>query len=930
MHRKKKYIIFADHRIRYMNKKLSIFLLFWCGLFNLSAQDVFFRTVSVEDGLSNNYIRKIYRDSRGFIWLGTLNGLDRYDGLSFKSYIAAHEQKGTVYDLLETTDAFLWVGTDQGLWKLDYDDEQLYPIDLGINCKVQCLTAGAEGMLLAGTNRGLFVISDQKVLSHILLEETRQGSANDILGIYQDEEQKCWIATSSGLFLCDYSGKLPQIIRYQTEITNNFKNIVKKGPIIFLGAFESGIAKFDIRSQRFTKSIDVGNEPVLFLSGDGKDYLWVGTDGGGLKKVSVSSNSVIESFTHRPQYQGYIGSNAVYSALEDNGTLWVGTYSAGLSYSIKKLFHTYSFDDFTTRQKHIRSFLVNGQEKLVGTREGFIYIDETRKINKTFREGQPGSEHLLSNTVTSIFPYQQKYLLGTLKGLSIFDTQKLSIERFDDHPIFSSGSVYGFTTDKNGNLWMATFNGVICYSSSEGVVKQFTMTNSALNHSMVHSIKADSRERIWIGTKDGVCFYDSSSDSIKSVPILPVSVNNCKITQIYEDRNANIWFCTETDGLYTVNSDLTMYEHYSTDHHLPDKAVTSIMEDDMGFFWVATHKGLARCTFVDKKCQTFWLSDGLPGLMFNPGACYYDRSENRLWWGNESGLVYCDINDVNTNRSLPPVQFIRFFVNGKNINAGEAPLERTIDRCSEIKLSKSQNSFGFDFVALNYIFPNDNIFETLLDGYDRKWQTLERGQTSVHYSDIPPGRYTFRIRLAEYPETEKNVKINVKRSWAVVFWLIPIITLLGVWLWYWKMLRILIRKQKIYARRKSASKDLGSDKKPAKDSKDKYQALLKLMVEKKPFLDPDLKISYLATALKCSPAELSQLFKTEIQQNFSDFVNHYRVEEFKQRVARREHEKYTLLALSEQCGFSSRSSFFRIFKNMTGVTPTEYLRQGQK
>jgi ligand-binding sensor domain-containing protein/AraC-like DNA-binding protein len=889
----------------------------------LSAQEIFFRTVSVEDGLSNNFIRKIYRDSRGFIWLGTLNGLDRFNGLSFKPYIAADGQKGNVYDLLETSPDFLWVATDQGLWALNYDDEKLYPFELGTDCKVQCLAKGAGDRLLVGTTQGLFVISGQKVQLHILPGET---GANVVWGICPDEAQTCWLATTAGLFRCDYSGSQPQVIRYQKEGSNPYRAIVKVGPAIFLGTHGEGVIKFDIRSQQFTKYINVGNEHVLYMSGDGKDHLWVGTDGGGLKKISVSANSIVASYSHHSQNPASIGSNAVYSALDNNGTLWVGTYSTGLSYSISKLFHTWSFENFSTRHNHIRSFAVNGHEKLVGTRDGFIYIDENRNIIKTFKEGLPGCEHLLSNTIISIYPYGQKYLLGTLRGLSVFDTQKQTIARFDNHPLFASSSFYGFTADRNSHLWMATFNGVVRYSLPERSVKQYTTLNSTLKHNIVHCIKTDSKDRIWIGTKTGVCFYDPASDSIRSVSILPASVDNCKITHIYEDRNTNIWFCTETDGLYTVNSDLTMCEHYTTDNHLPDKSVTSIMEDDLGFFWVATHKGLARCTFVDNKCHTFWLSDGLPGLMFNPGACYYDRQASRLWWGNESGLVYCDTKDVNTGNPLPHVQLIRFYINGKEIITGDTPLNRAIDRCTEIKLSHTQNSFGFDFVALNYIYPNDHTFETQLDGYDREWFMLDKGRTSAQYSNIGAGKYVFRVRLAGHPETEKSIRITIKRSWNVALWLIPIIALFGAWLWYWKRLRVLIRKQKIDAKRKAARKEPHT-KALSKANQERHQTLLRLMEEKKPYLDPDLKSAYLATALKCTPAELSQIFKTSLQQSFSDFVNGYRIEEFKQKVARHEHEKYTLLALSEQCGFSSRSSFFRIFKNIAGVTPAEYLKQ---
>lgn len=907
--------------------KLFLCILFLCHLSVFPAQDAFFRTVTVENGLSNNFIRKIYKDNRGYIWLGTLNGLDRFDGLSFKSYINSQHPLGNVYDLLETSPDFLWVATDHGLWQLNYDDEQLYQNNLVGDVRVLCLAKGFDDQILVGTSQGLFVLSG-KTSRLILPDESQPDKANIVWDIYADNSQSCWLATSSGLYHCNYANESPQITRYQRAESQTFWSVVAIGPNLFLGTHGDGLIKFDIRSGLFTKYMEteIGNDNILYLSSDENDHLWVGTDGSGLKKIFVSGNTVAASYTHRPQDPFSIGSNAVYAFLKDQDMLWIGSFSSGLSYSIKKVFHTYSYGAFSTRDNHIRSFALRRHEKFLGTRDGFIYINEDKQIVGTYQEKQPGCEFLYSNTILSVFPFEGKYLLGTIKGLSVFDPENLSISKFHSDPIFKTASFYSFTTDRNKHLWMATFNGVICFTPSTGQITQYTSANSALNQNIVHSIKADSTGRIWIGTSTGICFYDPATDAIQSVPVLPATVNSCRITCIYEDRSANIWFCTENDGLYSVNSKLTQYEHYSTDNHLPDKSVSSIMEDDLGFFWVATHKGLVRCTFADNRCHTFWLSDGLPGLMFNPGACYFDRQGNRLWWGNENGLVYGNLKDIHTENSVPPVQLTHFYVNGKDVSSITAFLPKAIDRSTKISLSGSQNSIGFDFIALNYIYPNDNVFETQLDGYEDNWTLLSKGKTAIQYSDLRPGKYVFRVRLTGYPESEKNIEIIVKRSWASLFWLIPLVILLVGWWWSWKKVKVLIRKQKPDNEQKALKKESPVKEHHLKDSQSKQQALLQLMKEKKPYLDPELKISYLATALKCTPAELSQIINTLDQQGFSDFVNTYRVEEFKQKIVNREHKKYTILALSEQCGFSSRSSFFRIFKKIVGVTPTEYLK----
>ncbi|MDR1600861.1 MAG: helix-turn-helix domain-containing protein [Tannerella sp.] len=890
-------------------------------LFTLNGQNNgHFRTVSVEDGLSNNFIRKIYKDSHGFIWVGTLNGLERFDGISFKSYIKPSEQKGDVYDIIETDPSGLWIATSNGLWKLSHGNGQLAKAGVPDGYQVFCLCRDDRERLLAGTSGGFFILSGDSI-THIPLICDAVHYDVRVYGIGFEDTDKCWLATSSGLFFCDYSSRNTRIVRYSYDVTTSFTSLQKTGPHLYLGNRNEGLVKFDILTGQFSEYIDVGNKNILFLTGDNKDNLWVGTDGGGLKKISISKNRVTESYTHDSQDTYSIRSNAVYSFLEDtdNDILWIGTYSTGLSYTINKRFHTYTYNGFSSRNRHIRSFLIKDDKKLIGTRDGFFYIDERTNTIKSFHAGEDG-KFLKSNIITKIFPYGKNFLLGTLDGLCIFDPEQLSIKEFNSDPLFSSGGFYDFTGDDRGAVWMATFKGVIKVSPN-GEPTRYSTGNSSLIENLAHSIRKDSKGRIWVGTKKGVCYYDTVSATFKKVEILPSSIYSCKITYIYEDRNSCLWFCTETDGLYRVDRELTHFEHYTTNHSLPDNAVTGITEDELGYFWVATHKGLVRCTFTDSKYFLYWISDGLPGLMFNPGACYYEHANNRLWWGNENGLVLCDIEQVNKITSTPPVHFTDFYINGKSIQSTADPLLKSVNKNGDIKLSRFQNSFGFDFVALNYLYPNDNIFEVMLEGYDKNWTLLNKGHTSAYYGDIAPGKYTFRVRLSGYPDSEKHLTIIVKQTWTLLTGIILLFVLCLTGIWFWRMLKAL-KRQKNTLKRKMPKE--GS---PAKDYSLQHRALLKLMNEKKPYLDPELKMSHLTAELKCTSKELSLIFKESIKQSFTDFINGYRVEEFKNKIKNHGFDKYTIIALSEQCGFNSRSSFFRIFKKITGITPLEYMKQ---
>jgi ligand-binding sensor domain-containing protein len=346
------------------------------GSLTLKGQNETFHTVSVENGLSNNFIRKIYKDSRGFTWVGTLNGLDRFDGISFKSYTPDNEQEITIYDMIETDPNSLWLGSNNGLWKFNYDSEKLNKTPFSEGKQFLCLGKDSKNNLIAGTSNGFYIISNEQPRFIPLNYHSEQQIT--IQGIYPDDNQTCWLSTSGGLYFCDYSTNEPLMTRYNSNITNNFQAIQKDGPTIYLGTRGFGIIKFDILAKQFTKYIDVGNDNILLLSKDNYNNLWVGTDGGGLIKISISKNKVTGSYRHDIQNTNSIASNAVYSFLEDNDMLWVGTYSNGLSYTINRLFKTYSFGSFSTKNLRVRSLYVRDNDKFIGSRDGFFYINDNK------------------------------------------------------------------------------------------------------------------------------------------------------------------------------------------------------------------------------------------------------------------------------------------------------------------------------------------------------------------------------------------------------------------------------------------------------------------------------------------------------------------------------------------------------------------------
>jgi len=920
-------MVLVSMNVKYMT--LSILLWLPC---RIEAQNVSFHTLSVETGLSNNFVKTIFKDSRGFIWIGTLEGLDRYDGVSLKSYIV-DSTKSSVNDLAQTSDDFLWVATENGLWKLYDETFQFEQVLTGSDFRALSLAKDGNNNLLVGTDCGLYVMSNTTTLHFLLDSSNLRSPSNIITGIVSDGLFSCWISTLSGLFRCDYSSGEPRISTYHahSESYNSFSGIAKIGNCIYLGTKTQGLIKFDVPSKQLTPYIDVGNKFILHVSSDGADRLFIGTDGNGLKIISVKDNTVTASFEYNSQDPSSIRSNAVYSFLETDGILWVGAYSTGLSYSQQKLFHVYTLGNvISTRDRQIRSFAFDKatQTKILGTRDGLIVIDE--KNGEAAHIRRQNNPFLRANIILSIFPFENNYLIGTYGGgVSVYNPTTRIISDFRDESVFQQGCFYGFSADANNNLWFATLEGVYCYFST-GELKQFTTANSSLCGNEVYAVKADSKGRVWFGLAQGLCFFDPTTNDFRPSTDAHLSLKiNTKVTSIYEDKNDNVWFCTEKDGLYSLNSDLGSIKHFSTDGFLPDNSTNSIVEDGQGYYWVALNKGLARCSFNNEQIRLFGLSDGLPGLMFNPNACFFDIYENKLWWGSEKGLVCCQPDRMDNAVSSQPVRLTSFHINGNEVVSGKgSPLLQSIDRCTQIRLNHLQKNIRFGFVALNYVFPNSNIFDVYLSGFEKTWTTLNKGQSEVSYNNLKPGKYIFHIRLSGQPNTERSVIIVIQRPWYTYAALLSVILVVITWLLgrLWRR-RLLDPEADAKQEHDDDTKKLPT--KPSIQAVRKNEtiqkALTTLMEEKKPYLKPDLKVTDLATMLHCQPYELSK-FLHATHHNYSDFVNRYRVDEFMRRCHLQENRKYTLTALSEQCGFSSRASFFRIFKKITGRTPAEYLQ----
>ena len=919
----------APFVIRYLF--MVIMLLLPLSLYSIQQSPVF-RSVTVSEGLSHNTINAIYKDTRGFVWLGTQMGLDRFDGVNVTTYPQFSGR--TVFSIAETDSVNLWVGTDIGLIKFNRKTETVEPIVLdGKSLSVKVVFVSKKGRLLLGSSRGLFLY-ESGVFRKILLDSNALSAVNGLMDIVDGEDDSVWIASNGGLI--HYNMETGRSRVFENNIRgglNYYSCLALMGNTIYLGTANQGMLKFDIGQEVFSIYPQIGNGCIKDLVPVGNDTLYVGINGSGVKIIKASSGQEITSIEHSIQ-EDAICSNAVYSLLKDKNILYIGTYMGGMSYTPTRgnTFSIYSFKDkFDSHNLNVRAFWIGKQgRKVIGTRDGLYYISEEENIVKHYTIK---SSILRSDIILSVKPLGEDYLIGTYGGgmyLLHAETGKLSFFKPDD--CFRQNSFTGCERDKEGKYWIGSSYGVYVYNELTGQYVNYNNRNSSLAINSIFTLKADSKDRIWIGTNGAVFLYDMSTGTFKS-DVFPEHIEpfTKSIRYIYEDNHKNLWFCDDKEGVVKVDEHFTKFEHLTVDDFLPNNSVMSIIEDPHdGGLWFSTQRGLLY--IKDNHHKIFSLYDGIPGYIFNNPVQITD--DGSIWWGNERGLVKYTSQLKHERKVIPlPPAITSVAVAGRILQTGDELLPFPSSFMEKISLPADKNNIAFTFSALNYAVVNTDIYEYFLEGYDKEWLTLMKGN-QVAYMNLPVGNYVFKVRAASNPGAVMAVKVEVVRGLSFTLWMVVLcfLTCLVLLYSYYALLGK-YRKMKEDMRENTVQVEGVQKEKYQKSRVDEEevsrikQRLTECMNKDKMYLNPDLKLQDVANTIGCNAGDLSQVLNLYLNINFTDYINQYRVEEFIIRVQDKSASKYTLAFLSEQCGFSSRTSFFRSFKKLKGKSPAEYIKE---
>ncbi|MFT3738077.1 MAG: two-component regulator propeller domain-containing protein [Breznakibacter sp.] len=896
-----------------------------------------FKRLTVENGLSGNFVKSIHKDPKGFVWLGTLEGIDRFDGAEIRNFSWWFTGNGqSVNCFADDSNSRLWLGTDKGVYRVLPDLTGVARFDLGVgDVQVLSLMSGGE-KLWAGTNRGLFELDPERnVVRHYSLGDrdigvtSMVGASNGIL----------WLSTSLGLCAFDTELHIPAF--YDLEHTalpqaNALSSLAIAGEKIYAGTVSHGVYEFDISTKRIAKLTDIGDDYILTLYAGTDHLLYIGTDAGGVKVFDPAAKRVVAALVHDPNNVTSISSNSVYSFLKDeSGRYWVGTYSGGVNYSAAansmfKVVQNVGTHSFVNKSVRSLYFHRTGH-RFIGTRNGF-YVEDARGHTTLYDKGN--SPRLRGDIVLTFYPFGDDILIGTYGGGACrFNLRTGKIEALQGHPEFENGCIYAFETDGDGNLWACTLNGIIRIEKNTQRATLYNTGNTAIKSDLVYAIRFDRENRLWVGTMSGTSCFRLAGGLLEPVKTA-IELPRFKTVGFYLDSENSMWIATEKGGAYVVDSGMSHIRLISEKEGLSNNSVSGIIQTGKNHYWLTTLKGLARYDNASGTIRHFGVSSGLPGLVFSPNAIVRDEW-GKVWLGNEKGLVVFDPKTTtDTEVSFKPV-LTDVYVGGKSY------LTPTGDQKGsgfpKIDFEGTQRDIGFRFVALNYNDPVDNRYAYRLVGEKKEWSQLD-GKNAIYFQELKAGSYRFEVALLD-----ESGGINARDITAVDFQIHPmwyenklllvVLFLLLIVLFFAIRFKLSRMKQKLLAIEEEMRHHQPEEPKERYESsrlseergQELVDALLGHINQDHAFLNPDLKIGDLADRLDCSVHELSQVINQHLGQSFSEFINHYRIEEVKRRLQSDEYSRFTLLAIAESCGFNSKTSFYRVFKKETGMTPAEYL-----
>ena len=796
-----------------------------------------FTHLQPEDGLSQTEVICVTQDRRGFIWIGTHVGLNRYDGYDVKVFQPDSRDpnsisSNSVFSLHEDRTGVLWVGTTEGLNAYQRSSEsfrsyrfnQEDPNSLSHD-HVTAVYEDSHGVLWIGTRAGLnrFDRATESFLRIFNEPDDLSSLSGDIVNvIYEDSSNDLWIGTSQGLNLYNRSnGSFTRFLMGSSGGNNLCNNDVldvveDEVGTLWIGT-GNGLCALDSTRTRFTayehETSDpgsLGHNVVNSLLIDSDGVFWIGTNGGGIN-IYDRKSSRFQRLVNDPNDDRSPASNYITDIYEDSsGVVWFGTETMGIDRYDRKgkkfVAHSSRPDLSLDGANVVLAFTTEKEDFLwVGTEgDGLSRIDRRNGATMVFLHDRDDPTSVSANEVYAGYRDSKgKLWFGTDVGLDEFDAESETFVRHMiprvDRSSNRSNRVRAILEDPEGRFWLGTAgSGLILFDRDTGLSTPVSCPNGENRPSFgagVFSLANDKSGLLWIAAYGGgVSRFNPENGECKTYQFaegVENGLNTNQVVSLHIDPQGIVWVGTNGGGLNRIDPLSDSFQHYREGSGLPDYTIYAILQDQEGGLWLSHNKGLSRFDPTTEVFVNYDVSDGLQSNEFNVCAAHLS-TDGKMFFGGVRGYNSFYPDRILTNTDLPPIILTGLKVLNRPVQIGDEVdsrmlLSRSITELDELTLSYRDRIFSLDYAALSFGAPEKIQYAYILDGFDDDWSYVGTRRFAL-YTNVPAGHYTFRVKSTNQDGVwdEEGVALGltiVPPFWKTVWFLslVALIFLAAIW-----------------------------------------------------------------------------------------------------------------------------------------------------
>ncbi|PRY53599.1 two component regulator with propeller domain [Arcticibacter pallidicorallinus] len=786
-----------------------------------------FKHYTINEGLSQNTVLCLLEDKDGVIWMGTADGLNKFDGYDFTHYKHQFRHAGGISNnqinaLYEAKNGDIWVGTADGLNVFNKRTEKFTRLSTTVrrtvtsNDFITSIYEDSKGRVWLTSQEGLKLYDPgRKTFSVYPYLSNRRADR-----LMEDAQGILWISVDKDLRRFDPASKrylpLPSILERDSSLRNSFVRVLTrdKENKIWIGTEAAGLFVYDARTntlERFrSDKADPASLPAdiireIFFTRENK--VLIGTRDG--LSVFDSNTKTFANYKNDRFDPNSLSQNSIRDILQDRaGNIWLATFGGGVNL-VAAGNGMFNYLGARTPNKEGLSYrmvssIADAQDGAlwIGTEGGGLnYWDRKNATFKTFALPQISS-NIGANTIKCIYSEKGNLWLGTVNGLYFMDTSTGNLRKVE-LPV-RNREIVSIVRIKD-ELWLATNGSGLVSLSDGGKTRTFTINagdENSLTRNNVFKLLKDDADNLWVATNKGLNYFDGKKFIQYHVQENnPYSLTNSAISTVFIDSRKRVWIGTRGGGLNLFDKSKNRF--YVVDHRygLANDAIQSIEEDKRGNLWVSTNKGLSRITISGRppfnktaiSISNYFVEDGLQSNQFMPNASHKTEG-GELFFGGINGLTYFQPEDIERNTYKPPVILTEFLIrNIPVISYGEdSPLKRSINETDEITLQYDQVFISLKFAALNYVNPSKNKYAYKLEGLKRDgdWHYVDN-QRIATYTNLAAGTYIFKVKASNndglWNESSKTLKIIVLPPWWKTWWayLLYIVVIAGILYFYY-------------------------------------------------------------------------------------------------------------------------------------------------